>query len=895
MYVKRLHTLAALLGILGAGSTAQERAVGQTGPVTATQRLEAFQTHAAMADGSFFGTLPWQFLGPTNFGGRITDVVVAQPRGRTYTMYVGGASGGVWKTDNEGVTWTPVFEDQVTTSIGDLALAPSDQDIVWVGTGEANIFRSSHAGAGIWKSTDGGETWAHMGLTETQTIARIVVHPTDPNTVWVAASGHEWTDNPERGVFKTTDGGRTWNRVLYVDEKTGAIDLVIHPEDPTTLYAATWQRVRKKWNDPRNEPDYGGSGVWKSTDGGETWSAVNNGLPDPRYRGRIGIDIARSRPETLYAFVDNYEIAREADPDAALDAYGRPRGGIIRGATVFRSDDAGTSWRRVSEYDDYMENLSGTYGWVFGQMRVDPNDPETVYVMGLALNVSHDGGRTFQRLSGMHGDHHGLWIDPANSDYLVNNNDGGAYVSYDGGESWRSFTDKLPMVQFFNVNYDMDDPFHVFGSVQDHGSYRGVVDLSGGRQAIPAVEWEGAPGGEGSHHAVDPTDPAIVYSAGFYGTISRTNIDTGERATIVPRAPEGEPPYRGQWLAPFIVSPHNPRIIYHGMNHVFRSWDRGDAWERISPDLSRNLVDELGDIPYQTVTALSESPVTFGLLYAGTDDGRVHVTRDGGGTWTDISGGLQPDRFTSRIVASAYEEGRVYLTQNGKRSDDFAAYVWTSDDFGRTWRSIAGDLPFGPVNVIREDPRNPDLLYVGTDVSAYVSLDRGGTWHALSHELPSTFVHDLVVHPRDDILVAATHGRGMYAFDVRQLQKLTTPILAEAVHLFEPEHGTLPGGGGFGGGFGAPSGQSAWVHYWLADEAAVTAVVKDLDGQVVATLAPSGRAGLQQVEWNLERDSAEAAEGQGFRRRRNFVAPGNYTVELTVDGTVHPVPVRVGR
>jgi photosystem II stability/assembly factor-like uncharacterized protein len=887
MHPKRFPAVLALSVTVAVGAMATaEATLAQT---SATQRLEAFPTHAAMAEGSLFGTLPWQFLGPTNFGGRITDVAVVEPKGRSYTMYAAGASGGVWKTDNEGVTWTPVFDQEVTTSIGDLALAPSDQDILWVGTGEANIFRSSHAGAGIWKTEDGGDTWRHMGLTETQTIARILVHPTNTDIVWVAASGHEWTNNPERGVYKTTDGGESWARVLYVDEMTGAIDLVIHPDDPNTLYAATWQRVREKWNDPRNEADYTGSGIWKSTDGGERWTEINDGLPEPRYRGRIGIDISRSNPETLYAFVDNYEIAREADPDEALDAYGRPRGGIIRGATVFRTDDGGGSWRRVSEYDDYMEGLSGTYGWVFGQMRVDPNDAETIYVMGLALNVSNDGGKTFRRLSGMHGDHHGLWIDPNNSDYLLNTNDGGVYVSYDAGENWLSFTDKLPMVQFFNVNYDMGDPFHVFGSVQDHGSYRGVVELSNGRHAIPAVEWESAPGGEGSHHAIDPTDPAVVYSAGFYGTISRTNIETGERASLVPRAAEGEPPYRGQWLAPFIISPHNPRIIYHAMNHVFRSWNQGESFERISPDLSRNKLDELGDIPFQTVTALSESPLKFGLLYAGTDDGRVHVSKDGGGTWTEITRGLQPDRFTSRITASAYDEGTVFLTQNGKRSDDFTAYVWKSTDFGRTWTSIAGNIPFGPVNVIREDPKNPDILYVGTDVSVYVSLDGGGTWHAVAAELPSTFVHDLVIHPRDDIMVAATHGRGMYAFDVRQLQQLTSAVMAEDLHLFDPEHGKLPSGGGFNA-----RAQGAWVHYWLGDAANVTAVVKDASGETVATLDSGGSAGLHQVGWDLERDTDEE-EGQGFFRRRNYVRPGDYTVELTVDGTVHRVGLSVTR
>ena len=885
--------------LLSAGLISAPVAVAsQESRMSATERLEAFGAHRAMVDRSLFGALPWQPLGPTNISGRATDVAVAEPRGQTYTIYVAGASGGVWKTDNEGLTWTSLFDDQLTTSIGDIALAPSDQDIVWVGTGEANIFRSSHAGAGIYKSTDAGATWEHMGLTETQTIARIVVHPTDPDIVWVAASGQEYRNNPERGVFKTTDGGRRWDRVLFVDDMTGAIDLVIHPRDPSTLYAATWQRRRLKWNDPRNEPgltgsdDYfTGSGVWKSTDGGESWTAINDGLPEARYRGRIGIDIARSGPETVYAFVDNYEVAREADETEA-DAYGRPRGGVIRGATVFRSDNGGASWRRTSEYDGYMENLGGTYGWVFGQMRVDPNDPETIYVMGLGLNVSNDGGTTFRRLTGMHGDHHGLWIDPNNSSYLVNANDGGAYVSYDGGENWRFFGE-LPMVQFFNINYDMDEPFHVFGSVQDHGSYRGVVDLSNGRHAIPTVEWDRAPGGEGSHHAVDPTDPSTVYSAGFYGTISRTDLETGESVSLVPRAPDGEPAYRGQWLAHFIISPHNPRIVYHGMNHVFRSWNRGDSWEDISPDLSHNDPDRLGDIQFQTITALAESPFRFGLLYAGTDDGRVHVTRDGGDSWTEVSRGLHPDRFTSEIVASQYDEGTVYVTQNGRRSDDFAAYVWRSTDYGVTWESIAGGIPFGPVNIIREDPKNENILYVGNDVGVYVSLDHGSSWHALANRLPSTFVHDLVIHPRDDIMIAATHGRGMFAFDVRQLQQLTPQIVAQRVHMFDVEGGYLPSGGGGSGAGGAV--QSAYVHYWLGEDADVSLEIREGQGRSVNVVQASGSAGLNLAGWSLERMGEPDREGGGGSRRRDFAPPGPYTAVLTVDGTAHEKTFTVSR
>jgi len=508
--------------------------------MSATERLAEFERHRSLVATSPFRGLPWQRLGPTNISGRVTDVAVAEPRGETYTMYVGAAGGGVWKTENEGVTWAPVFTEEVTASIGDIAIAPSDHDQVWVGTGEANIFRSSHAGAGIYKSTNAGDSWTHMGLAETQTIGRVVVHPTDPNTVWVAASGHEYRDNPDRGVYRTRDGGQTWENVLYVDEMTGAIDLVIHPEDPNTLFAATWQRRRAEFNDPRNEPaftgsdDYfTGSGVWKSTDGGSTWRQINDGLPEARYRGRIGLDVARSNPDVVYAFVDNYEIAREA-PEGATDAYGRPRGGVIRGATVFRSSNGGEAWTQTSEQNQYMESLGGTYGWVFGQMRVDPNDENRIYVMGVQLHVSEDGGRTFDRISGMHVDHHGLWIDPNNSDYLVNNNDGGAYVSYDRGANWRFFVE-IPVVTFFNVNVDLGDPFRVYGSVQDHGSYSAEVDLSQGRHAIPAVAWQNAPGGEGSHHAIDPIDEDIVYSAGFYGSISRTDVGTGESTPIMPQ------------------------------------------------------------------------------------------------------------------------------------------------------------------------------------------------------------------------------------------------------------------------------------------------------------------------------------------------------------------------
>ena len=747
-------------------------------------RLQGFAAYLEMVKSSPFNSLNWSHIGPTNVSGRCTDIAVVGPRGKSYTIYLATASGGVWKTVNEGTTWDPVFERAASTAIGDIAIAPSNPNILWVGTGEANIFRSSQAGCGIYKSTDGGKTWAHMGLSDTNTIARIVAHPQNPDVVYVAASGHEWTDNAERGVFKTVDGGKTWEKVLFVNERTGAIDLVMDPADSSTLYAATWQRTRLKWNDPRNFLGYSESGIYKTSDAGKTWKPINVGLPEAQYRGRIGIDVCLKKSNVLYAFVDNYEVARQPTSEEARDSYGRPSSGIIKGATLYRSDDKGENWRLVCpttpEMQKVMERHSGTYGWVFGQVRVDPNDENTVYTMGLALNISHDGGQTFNGTYGTHGDHHGLWIDPDNSNYLVNANDGGLGISYDGGKTWRGFTDNLPVCQFFNIAYDMANPFHVYGSMQDHGSYRGQVLKKKDRftekalEGFGAVAFEAVPGGEGCSHAIDPLDPNIVYSASFYGRITRTDLTLPERERtkrLLPVTYPDEPQLRGQWVAPFIVSPHNNETIYHGMQYLFRSFNRGDILERISPDLSYNTAAEMGDIPYHTLFAISESPLRAGLIYVGTDDGKVHVTRDGGKTWAEIMAGLPYQKWVSRLAASAFDLGTVYMTQNGKRDDDFTPYVWKSTDFGKTWVSIAGNIPFGPVNVIREDPVDKNILYVGTDGGVFVSKDGGGTWNALGGNLPMVYVHDLIIHPRDNVIVIATHGRGMWALDAEPVNE----------------------------------------------------------------------------------------------------------------------------
>jgi photosystem II stability/assembly factor-like uncharacterized protein len=853
----------------------------------AEQRMRMYDQHVALQREARLQGARWMHLGPTNISGRSTDVDVVLPKGPNYTIFVAAASGGVWRSRNEGTSWQPVFEHGPSTSIGDVTVAPSDPGIVWIGTGEANIFRSSMAGAGVFKSTDGGDTFTSMGLAGTHTIARILVHPTNPDIVYVSASGHEWTDNEDRGVYKTTDGGRTWQKIHFVNASTGAIDLVMHPTDHNTLYAATWQRVRRKWNDPRNEAGYSGTGIWKTTDGGANWRQVNEGLPAPPQRGRIGIDIARNNPDVLYAFIDNYDIARQ--PEAGqTDAYGRPAGPVIRGASVFRTDNGGTSWRQVSEDSPVMERMSGTYGWVFGQIRVDPNDAERIYVMGLGLNLSEDGGKTFRQLRGMHGDHHGLFIDPANSGYLVNANDGGVYVSYDHGENWRFFVE-IPAVQFFNVAHDMASPFQVYGSIQDHGSRRGVVDLSQGRTRIPAVEWENAPGGEGSNHAIDPRDPDVVYSAGFYGNISRTHLSTDTRENVTPQPGEGERPFRGQWLAPFILSPHNPDVLYHGFNMLHRSMDRGSTWERISDDLTHNDPAKYGDIPYQTIYSIAESPLRFGLVYAGTDDGRAHVTQDGGKTWTEISAGLPAGKFIAEIVASAYDEATVYLAQNGKRDDDFTPYLWKSTDRGRTWTSIAANIPSGPINVVKEDPKRSNVLYLGTDLGAYVTIDGGRRWEALNAGLPTTFVHDIVIHPREDIMVAATHGRGMFALDVRPLQQLTPEIVASNAHvLVSPEPARLTDDG--------PAIEAA-IYYWVGRAGPVQLTIADGAGRAIREVQETATAGLNRYVWDLATTGApRGGQGGGGRfGRQPQVQPGIYSVQLRAGAATANGVVQVSR
>ena len=788
--------------------------------------LKAYDAHQAMAPSSPYKNLTWSYLGPTNVSGRVADVAAAD-HGTSRRLYAGTCCGGVWKSDDLGQTWQVVFDQAASTSIGALAVAPSNPDVVWIGTGESNIFRSSYTGVGVYKSTDNATTWRHMGLTDTGTIGRIVVHPTNPDIVYVASAGHEWAENETRGVFKTTNGGASWQKVLSISQKTGVNDIAMDPTDPNTLYAAAWQRQRRHWNDPRPEPGFDEGGIFKTTDGGRNWTRLTNGLPPSTALGRIGVAVARSNANVVYAFIDNYDIDTQAPAGARNPAGRGGPGGVIKGNEVYRSDDKGATWRLVSPQDDamrtFMKSMSGTYAWVFGNIRVDPTDENRVFVLGLSVSLSTDGGRTFGPIipppppsaagaggrgaggggggRGPGGDNHAFWIDPKDPKFMLSGNDSGFRVTTDGGLTWNRAA--LPISTWYDITYDMDTPFHIVGSVQDHGSYRMVVDLRNGRTNLTPVSGESAPGGEYCEHQIDPTNPNIIYATsltrtdlgvpaaprgGGAGGAARAGgagaggVGAGgqgagraaaappagpQRTTnILPRIGPNDDPLRMQVLAPVLLSPFDPKTVYFGAQYLFRSRDRGDTWEKLTGDLSDNDKSKLGDIPYQVVISIAESPKQKGLIYAGTDDGRLHVSADDGKTWTDLTPRLPQRRWVAKVLASEYDASTVYLAQQGRYDEDFGVYLYKSTDAGRTWRSIGGNLPGGPMNMIREDPVSPNVLYAANDFGLYVTTNGGQKWDVLGGNLPSVNVMDFIVHPRDRVLVAATHGRGVWAIDV---------------------------------------------------------------------------------------------------------------------------------
>ncbi len=739
------------------------------------QREAAFKKQLALLQSSPYKNIQWRLIGPDTRSGRCTEVCGIS--GNKNFILAAFATGGIWKTEDSGATWKPLFDAQGTQSIGSIAIAGSDTNIIYAGSGESNIFRASLPGMGMYKSADGGKTWKNIGLKNTGTIAKIIVHPHNADSVYVAASGNEWTYNKERGVYLTTNGGKTWKKILYESEKSGCVDLIMHPSDPSVLYASMWNRIRKRWSDPVPEDsDY----IYKTTDGGATWRIINNGLPDTKHTGRIGLAISHNNPNVLYALVDNHMKKRDPKPDEK-DGYGRAAQKILIGADIYKSNDGGETWTEQAQIHDFVQPFSGTYGWVFGQIRVNPENDSIVYTLGVQIARSSDAGKTwkvFDRVDTtgdwIHGDNHAMWFDPADSSHIIIGDDGGVAVTYNGGIRWDNFYDKIPTTQFYTVTYDMQQPFNVYGAVQDEGTmYGSVINNFGKKQDSTIKAWDYAAGGEGTQIRVHPDSPNIIFSSSFYGRLMRSDMrlpDSVRSIHIEPKAEKNGEELRGEWLAATIISKYNHHTIYHGMQYVFKSDNEGQTWQRISNDLSYNNKIKTGDYPYliyhHAITSISESPLKQELLYAGTDDGRVWITNEDGQSWKEISKGLVFNSHVSCITPSKFEPARVYISLSDRREDNIKPYIYRSNNYGATWKSITSNLPPGAVNVIIEDEDDANLLYCGTDMGIYMTKDAGKAWIAINANMPaSVSVNDMFIHPRDKKLVIGTYGRGVYVLD----------------------------------------------------------------------------------------------------------------------------------
>jgi photosystem II stability/assembly factor-like uncharacterized protein len=874
---------------------------------------------AQVLDSTTAAAFRWRSIGPANMMGRITDIEGIPSPSKTF--YVAAAAGGIWKTTNNGTTFRPIFDRERCISMGDLAIAPSDTNVVYAGTGEEDSRNSISPGCGLLKSTDGGLTWKHMGLDKTQAIGRIIVHPKNPNTVWVAALGAIWNSNPERGIYKTTDGGQTWKLVKFISDKAGFVDVAMDSRNPDVLWAASWERVRGPYFLKSGGP---GSALWKSTDGGESWTQIKGGGFPETTIGRIGIAIAPSNGDYIYLMLEADTV-----PNAVK---GKARQTMPSG--LWRTTDGGKTWEK--------RNANNVRPFYYSQVRVDPKNPERVYWSSTPVNVSDDGGKTIRNATqGLHVDHHAMWIDPNDADRFVVGNDGGIAITFDKGGNY-DFANIFAVGQFYNVSYDMAIPYRVCGGLQDNGSWCGPSRRRQG--AIINALWFNVGGGDGFHTAQDPTDPNFVFAESQGGAIGRLNVQTGERAQLV--KPNWRPLYRQyedsiilergdtakpetsaqkkrltdlrtraaadstnldlrwNWNTPFFLSPHNPQVLYAGANRVMKSTKRGDDMFPISPDLSTRdsakirvsmretggiTLDATGAETYGTVVSLAESPSRSGLLVAGTDDGNVWLTRNDGGIWENLTGrfpGVPPKTYVSRIEPSRFDSATFYITFDNHRNGDFTPYAFVTTDFGKTFKSIVNNLPTGGpnfVHVLREDPENRDLLFVGTDVGVYVSTNRGQGWEKFMTGLPTVPVPDLKIHPREHELIAGTHGRSIWIVDIAPLEQMTTKVVAEGTHLFVPktayQYNDAPSSGAMGGGgggghhvFEAPSPQyGAEIAYRVVGgepRAQAKIVITDAAGDTMRSLTGPGRTGIQRAYWDF-RGKAPAAQPLSPAGRRD--------------------------
>ncbi len=801
----------------------------QVKPTPGADRLKTVQQRKLLEHKSMVKDIRFRNIGPTIMSGRVVDLDV-NPDDPT-EFYLAYASGGLWQTVNNGQSFTPIFDSEDILTIGDIAVNWKTRTI-WVGTGEVNSSRSSYAGIGIYKSANNGKTWEYLGLPESHHIGKIQLHPTDNNTAWVAALGHLYSPNKERGVYKTSDGGKTWKQTLYVDDNTGAIELDINPSNPDELYAGMWYRTRNAWNFEESGKT---SGIYKSNDGGNTWQLISkegSGLPVGNGVGRIGIVVFPKNPKIVYAVIDNqdpkpdtstrrtdtvYTLATFKDltketfaqlddkkldqfllrrrfpakytavvvkemvkndkvkPTAVYD-YLNVNDGFtntnIYGCQVFRSDDGGVSWKKTHEKDI---SIYSTYGYYFGKIYVSPYNENKVIIFGVPLQLSTDGGKTFKSIDkgNVHADHHAIWINPKKDSHIINGNDGGANITYDDGQNWFK-CNTPPVGQYYAVTTDDAKPYNVYGGLQDNNVWYGP---SNHRENIGWIDdgeypYKSLVGGDGMQVQVDTRDNTTTYAGSQFGNYFRMNrLIRSDRKAIKPSHDLGETPLRFNWETPIALSKHNQDVFYYGSNKFHRSLNKGDNLETLSGDLSNGKKE--GDVPFGTLSALAESPLKFGLLYVGSDDGNVYISKDGGYNWKKISSKLPPGLYVSHIAPSKHKEGRVYITFNGYRNDHFLPYLFVSEDYGETWKAIGKDLPFEPLNVVKEDPKYDSILYVGSDGGLYVSVDAGNNFMTWNGGLPKSVpIHDIAIQERDNDIILGTHGRSLYVSKLDSVQLL---------------------------------------------------------------------------------------------------------------------------
>lgn len=831
-------------------------------------------------DSVLLGGLKARSIGPAIMGGRVSTIAL-DPQ-NPYVFYIGLGTGGVMKTSDNGGTFQGIFEHEAVAAIGAIAVAPSDPKVVWVGTGEANDRNSSSWGDGVYRSADGGATWTNVGLKDSKCIARIVVHPTDPNTAWVAAVGELWGPSAERGLYKTTDGGKTWKAVLQApapyNTRAGCGDVAIDPSDPNTLYAAMYARQRTPWSflvGPEYTDGKDLGGIFKSTDGGTTWHKLEKGLPGGT--GRIGLGVYVKDPKIVYAVVQSNEGGTPA-----LDDVKSKSGG------VFRSEDKGETWARMNGLDPRP--------FYFSQIRVDPANDQYVFVLGFALHVSEDGGKSFREdfFDKVHPDCHELVIDPRNPHRMIIGNDGGAYQSFTGGKGWQHLN-RMAAGEFYRINADMSTPYRICGGLQDNLNWVGP-SMTNTKDGILNADWIDIGGGDGFYCAFDDDDPNLVFAESQSGVVHRFNLKSGEVKILRPEAAEGQQGFRFHWNSPLIPSRHAKHTLYLAGNRAFKLSNRGEQWKVISPDLStqdpkKTTTVGSGAETYGVVYTLAESPRKAGLLWAGTDDGKVWITENDGENWTDLTANLPAaakGQWVSRIEASWSDPKVAYLAVDAHRTGNYAPLAYRTDDGGKTWQSISANLPAnGPVKVIRVDPKNPNLLFAGTEFALFVSLNRGGSWTKFGG-LPTVAVDDILVHLREHDLVIATHGRSLYiADDITPLEELTPEVQSEAAHLFtiKPAFGfnPLPGSIDWGGnavfrGANPPVGAliSVWVKNYIGDD--ITIAITNAAGRPVANLKAPGTPGFNRLVWDLKmgKDVLNDYGGEG----QKFVKPGEYTVTL---------------